>query len=246
MITQLRQGPPAGAAELIADLELVHRRTKEADKELPDVLAATGTTLMHLHGIGPTGAARLLVEVGDILRFPNRAHFASWDGIAPIDASAGDQVHPPPVVPGGQPADQPGTAHHGHRAAAPEHRPPTGVACKPAETRAPTNPTVRWWLVSSARSTGPGRPSRRGRLNGSPRGCGSHRCTPCRAESATSSISVPAAGVPDQREEVRKLRRRELPGQVAVEGDAAPAGSVVQVQGHRGRKPRGTGAAELR
>jgi transposase len=33
-----------------------------------------------------------LVEVGDITRFPNRAHFASWNGTAPIDASSGDQI----------------------------------------------------------------------------------------------------------------------------------------------------------
>ena len=37
--------------------------------------------------IGPSGAARLLVEVGDITRFPDRGHFASWTGTAPIDAS---------------------------------------------------------------------------------------------------------------------------------------------------------------
>jgi transposase len=47
---------------------------------------------MDLHGIGPSGAARLLVEVADITRFPNRDHFASWNGTAPIDASSGDQV----------------------------------------------------------------------------------------------------------------------------------------------------------
>ena len=47
---------------------------------------------MDLHGIGPSGAARLLVEVGDITRFPNRDHFASWNGTAPIDASSGDNV----------------------------------------------------------------------------------------------------------------------------------------------------------
>lgn len=80
------------AAELIADLERVYRRKKAADKELKELVAATGTTLMDLNGIGPSGAARLLVEVGDITRFPNRAHFASWNGTAPIDASSGDQV----------------------------------------------------------------------------------------------------------------------------------------------------------
>ncbi|MGR6318951.1 transposase [Micromonospora soli] len=74
------------AAELISDLERVYQRTKQADKELTELIAATGTTLMDLHGIGPFGAARLLVEVGDITRFPNRAYFASWNGTAPIDA----------------------------------------------------------------------------------------------------------------------------------------------------------------
>ena len=47
---------------------------------------------MNLNGIGPSGAARLLVEVGDITRFPSNAHFASWTGTAPIDASSGDNV----------------------------------------------------------------------------------------------------------------------------------------------------------
>ncbi len=53
------------AAELIADLERIHTRKKAADKELRELVAATGTRLMDLHGIGPSGAARLLVEVGD-------------------------------------------------------------------------------------------------------------------------------------------------------------------------------------
>jgi transposase len=80
------------AAELIADLERVHQRKKAADKELAAALKGTGTTLMQLEGIGPSGAARLLVEVADITRFPDRGHFASWNGTAPIDASSGDHV----------------------------------------------------------------------------------------------------------------------------------------------------------
>src|SRR5690348_8658820 len=80
------------AAELISDLERLYQRKKAANKELRDLLNATGSTLTSLHGIGPCGAARLLVEVGDVTRFPTKAHFASWDGTAPIDASSGDQV----------------------------------------------------------------------------------------------------------------------------------------------------------
>jgi transposase len=80
------------AAELVSDLERIYARKKAADKELKQLLAETGTTLTQLNGIGPSGAARLLVEVADITRFPSKAHFASWSGTAPIDASSGDQV----------------------------------------------------------------------------------------------------------------------------------------------------------
>ena len=42
------------AAELISDLERVHARRKAADKELRELVAATGTKLMELTGIGPS------------------------------------------------------------------------------------------------------------------------------------------------------------------------------------------------
>jgi transposase len=80
------------AAELIADMERVYQRKKAANRELEALVRATRTSLLDLNGIGPSGAARLLVEVGDITRFPSKGHFASWNGTAPIDASSGDQV----------------------------------------------------------------------------------------------------------------------------------------------------------
>ena len=80
------------AAELIGDLERIYQRKKAANKELTELIAQTGTGLLDLTGIGPSGAARLLVEVADITRFPDHNHFASWTGTAPIDASSGDQV----------------------------------------------------------------------------------------------------------------------------------------------------------
>jgi len=80
------------AMELVVDLERIYQRKKAANKELIELIKTTGTGLLDLHGIGPSGAARLLVEVGDITRFPDRGHFASWTGTAPIDASSGDRV----------------------------------------------------------------------------------------------------------------------------------------------------------
>ena len=80
------------AMELVIDLERIYARKKAANKELVDLVKHTGTGLLALHGVGPSGAARLLVEVGDITRFPSKSHFASWTGTAPIDASSGDNV----------------------------------------------------------------------------------------------------------------------------------------------------------
>jgi transposase len=80
------------AMELVVDLERIYARKKAANKELVELVKTTGTALLGLHGIGPSGAARLLVEVGDITRFPTKGHFASWNGTAPIDASSGDNA----------------------------------------------------------------------------------------------------------------------------------------------------------
>jgi transposase len=98
LLTGIRPRDPVGktrkrvATELVADLERIYARKKAADKELKTLVAATGTSLLGLHGIGPSGAARLLVEVGDLSRFPDRNHFASWTGTAQIDASSGDHI----------------------------------------------------------------------------------------------------------------------------------------------------------
>jgi transposase len=80
------------ALELVVDLERLYARKKAANKELVDLVKQTRTSLLGLHGIGPCGAARLLVEVGDVTRFPTKGHFASWTGTAPIDASSGDNI----------------------------------------------------------------------------------------------------------------------------------------------------------
>ena len=45
------------AAELVSDLEKIYARKKAADKELGELLTATGTSLTVLPGIGPSGAA---------------------------------------------------------------------------------------------------------------------------------------------------------------------------------------------
>ncbi|MFD0360701.1 IS110 family transposase [Nocardia sp. GCM10030253] len=97
LITGLRSPDPVGRVqlrlvlELIEDLEAIDRKTKAADKELRQLVTDRGSTIMELHGIGPSSAARLLADTGDIHRFGTRDQFASWNGTAPLDASSGDQ-----------------------------------------------------------------------------------------------------------------------------------------------------------
>jgi transposase len=79
------------AVELIGELAGIDKKIKTADKDLKALVGARGCTLMDLHGIGPSGAARLLADVGDIRRFADRDRFASWNGTAPLDASSGQQ-----------------------------------------------------------------------------------------------------------------------------------------------------------
>jgi transposase len=78
------------ASELITELATIDRKIKAADVQLRGLLDETGTGLLGLYGIGPSSAARILGDIGDISRFASRNHFASWNGTAPIDASSGD------------------------------------------------------------------------------------------------------------------------------------------------------------
>lgn len=80
------------AAEELEDLERLDVKLKAMKAELKAAVLATGSHLMDIHGIGPAGAARILADVGDVARFPDRGHFASWNGTAPIDASSGQHT----------------------------------------------------------------------------------------------------------------------------------------------------------
>jgi Transposase IS116/IS110/IS902 family len=146
LLARIRPRDPAGqarrrvAAELIADLERVYQRKKAADKELTAAARATGTTLMTLDGIGPSGAARLLVEIGDITRFPDRGHFASRTGprrsTSPPATTSGTACPAPGT--GRSTACQPRAAHHGRgpgSATPPKAAPPTTAKSPPGKPR---------------------------------------------------------------------------------------------------------------
>jgi hypothetical protein len=80
------------AAEELEDVHRLDAKLKAMKAELKAAVQATGSRLTGIHGIGPAGAARILADVGDVSRFPDRNHFASWTGTAPIDASSGQHI----------------------------------------------------------------------------------------------------------------------------------------------------------
>jgi transposase len=78
------------ARELLGDLRRVDARLADNTVQLRDALAATGSTLTQVHGLGVVLAAKILGHVGDVTRFPNQDHFASYTATAPLDASSGN------------------------------------------------------------------------------------------------------------------------------------------------------------
>ena len=80
------------AVELLTELVALDGKLKASEQALRQAVTETGSGLMGLYGLGPVGAARVLGDIGTIARFPSKAHFASWNGTAPIDASSGQRV----------------------------------------------------------------------------------------------------------------------------------------------------------
>jgi transposase len=77
------------AQELLDDLRRVDRQLAESKKRLEQVVAASGTTVINIFGVGPVVAATVVGITGDISRFPTRDRFAAFNGTAPIEVSSG-------------------------------------------------------------------------------------------------------------------------------------------------------------
>ena len=94
------------AVAFLEDLRRIDAQIRETRKKLAAAVAATGTSLTRLFGVGPVIAAAVIGDVRDVSRFPNRDHFAAYDGTAPIEVSSGL-----PAVPAREPPAQPRHLH---------------------------------------------------------------------------------------------------------------------------------------
>jgi len=77
------------AAELTEDLRGTDARIRETRKKAAAAVAAAGTSLTTLFGVGPVIAAAVIGDVRHVSRFPGRDRFAAYNGTAPIEVSSG-------------------------------------------------------------------------------------------------------------------------------------------------------------
>jgi transposase len=91
------------AAELTEDLRGAGTRVRETRKKTAAAVRAAGTSLTGLFGVGPVIAAAVIGDVRHVSRFPDRDHFAAYNGTAPSRC--------PPAA--GRPAGCPGAATGG-------------------------------------------------------------------------------------------------------------------------------------
>jgi transposase len=80
------------AEELLAELRRLDGQLRESLQRITVAVRARGTRLQGIPGVGPVVAAKLLGRTGRVERFASEAHFASYSGTAPLEASSGEVV----------------------------------------------------------------------------------------------------------------------------------------------------------
>jgi len=80
------------ASEILRDVRALERKIADLNERIEAEVEASGTVLVEIFGVGPILAAKIIGAVGNVARFPNRAHFASYSGTAPVEASSGEVV----------------------------------------------------------------------------------------------------------------------------------------------------------
>ena len=79
------------AAEFPGDLRHVDAQMRDTKKKITTAVRASGTTLTEIFGVGPVIAATVIGCARDVARFPDRDHFAAYNGTAPIEVSSGNR-----------------------------------------------------------------------------------------------------------------------------------------------------------
>ncbi len=89
--TQMAEHRLAVARETLADIDHYETQMKASMKRLRTAVAASGTSLVEIRGVGVVVAVMIIGQTGDISRFASAGHFASYNATAPIEASSGEK-----------------------------------------------------------------------------------------------------------------------------------------------------------
>ncbi len=79
------------AADFLADLRRLDAQRRNTRTKLAAAVAASGTTLTEIFGVGPVIAAAIIGATGEESRFDDRDRFAAYNGTAPIEVSSGER-----------------------------------------------------------------------------------------------------------------------------------------------------------
>jgi transposase len=80
------------ASEILREARILNRKIADLDERIGAEVEASGSSLTEIFGVGPIMAAKIIATVANVARFPSKAHFASYSGTAPIEASSGEVV----------------------------------------------------------------------------------------------------------------------------------------------------------
>ena len=88
-----RPGAPAPRPRDARQARTPRRTAQDDERSEPGAVAASGTTLTAIFGVGDVVAATLIGHVGDIARFATADRFAAYNGTAPTEWSSGNPTN---------------------------------------------------------------------------------------------------------------------------------------------------------
>jgi transposase len=96
----LEQVTPSGAAararcelagEFLEDIRRLDAQLRRINKKLAAAVKASGTSVTEVFGVGPVSTGTIIGDVRQVFRFSGRAHFAAYNGTAPVEVSSGNR-----------------------------------------------------------------------------------------------------------------------------------------------------------
>ncbi|MBW3612089.1 MAG: IS110 family transposase [Actinobacteria bacterium] len=90
--TPVQAARHALAVEHLEDMRRVDAQITESKRRIAEAVAASGTSVTDIVGVGPIVAAMVIGYTGDVRRFGTRHRYAAYTGTAPIEMSSGGRV----------------------------------------------------------------------------------------------------------------------------------------------------------